>query len=388
MNKLLVWMSGKVTIDVTGAEPELLINRLREKGIAVTHVKRQGGLTLRMTISAPAFFRLPELKRGLGLSVKIVKKKGPLRPFLPVVKRPGLWAGGLFFWLTLYVFSSFVWAIRIYPNGADDRLLMSYLRDFGLNPGTYIRSIDEGQIKEQVLLAMDDLAWVGIYVKGSTVEIKYELLEKAPEIVPVDEPASIYADKQGILTRIDAFKGTAMAKVGDTVEPGDLLVSAKMQAGGKTLLAHSLARIEARVWYDLTGVSAATGMAKEYTGAKTEYLYLLAGRNKIKFMPAPRISYTNYDKLIQTLDFPYAGLPLTLVRETYLEYEAKPFAFSVEEEEARIAAAVEKILQDSMKNGAIVASTWSGSSVPDGIRVNFLAETREEIGETRPYKGE
>ncbi|HHX71314.1 MAG TPA: sporulation protein YqfD, partial [Clostridiales bacterium] len=349
---------------------------------------RPNGLTLRMTISAPSFFQLPGLVRGLGLSVKIVKKQGPLRPFLPIVKRPGLWAGGLCFWIALYIFSSFVWAIRIYPNGADDRLLLSHLSSFGLNPGASIRSLDEGQIKEQVLLAMKDLAWVGIYVKGSTVEIKYELLEKAPEIVPVDEPASIYADKTGILTRIDAFKGTAMAKVGDTVEPGDLLVSAKMEAGEKHLLAHSLARIEARVWYDLVGVSAASGMGKEYTGAKTEYFYILAGRNKIKFMPAPRISYANYDKLIQTVDFPYAGLPLILVRETYLEYEAKPVVFSAESEEARIAAVIEKTLKESMKNGTISASAWTGDSGPDGVRVLYQAETKEEIGETRPYAGE
>ena len=155
--------------------------------------------------------------------------------------------------------------MKISYNGGDDREILLKLREFGLYPGARVSSIDAGLLKEQMILALDELSWVGIFIEGSSVRITYELKTPAPEIIPLDEPCSIYAAKTGILTKLNVFKGHAAAAVGTTVKKGDLLVSAMVPVGeDEFILAHSMAQIE-RTWYETEAMSLRTVGKKIYT---------------------------------------------------------------------------------------------------------------------------
>ena len=123
--------------------------------------------------------------------MRIHKKTGLTRKLLPILKRPVFILGFVLAYTMLTVLSSYIWTISITYNGSDDREVLQKLREYGLFIGAKISSIYEGLLKEQMILALEDISWVGIFIRGSSVKINYELKTPAPEIIPLDQRCSI-----------------------------------------------------------------------------------------------------------------------------------------------------------------------------------------------------
>jgi len=95
-------------------------------------------------------------------------------------------------------------------------------KDLGL--GLRQSSLDKNQIINNIRLGRDDIAWIGINIRGTNAIVQVREVVKAPEMVPEDEYTDIVSNVEGIITRISVRNGTANVEVGDIVREGDLLV--------------------------------------------------------------------------------------------------------------------------------------------------------------------
>lgn len=87
-------------------------------------------------------------------------------------------------------------------------------------------------------------------MKGTNIIVTIVEAEEKPKIINKDEYCNIVANKKGMVTKITANSGTAIVKVGDIVEKGDILIGGYME--GKytgTRYVHAKGKVEARVWY-------------------------------------------------------------------------------------------------------------------------------------------
>ena len=110
--------------------------------------------------------------------------------------------------------------------------------------------IDTKEIINKVRLERNDIAWMGIELKGTNAIVKIKEAEKAPEVLDENEYCDIVADKSGMITKINVQNGTATVKEGDIVETGDILVNGYIEGQYTgTRYVHSAATIEAKVWY-------------------------------------------------------------------------------------------------------------------------------------------
>ena len=250
--KLLVrLLFGYVRIEVEGYYIERFINICTNNKILIWNLKREKGVKLYLSIGVNDFKKLSAIARKTNCKIKILRKKGI--PFLlNRYKKRKIFAIFLILvMLIIFISSKYVWNVNI--SVKDDLQLENIEEDIkllGISKGVKKDEIDTDKVINELRLKRDDIAWVGIDIEGTTVKINIVKADKAPNIVNNSDYCNIVASKSGVIQKIIAQTGTAVVKVGDTVQKGDILIAGYME--GKytdTRYVHSMGEVEALVSY-------------------------------------------------------------------------------------------------------------------------------------------
>ena len=250
--KLLVrLLFGYVRIEVEGYYIERFINICTNSKILIWNLKREKGVKLYLSIGVNDFKKLSAIARKTNCKIKILRKKGI--PFLlNRYKKRKIFAIFLILvMLIIFISSKYVWNVNI--SVKDDLQLENIEEDIkllGISKGVKKDEIDTDKVINELRLKRDDIAWVGIDIEGTTVKINIVKADKAPNIVNNSDYCNIVASKSGVIQKIIAQNGTAVVKVGDTVQKGDILIAGYME--GKytdTRYVHSMGEVEALVSY-------------------------------------------------------------------------------------------------------------------------------------------
>src|SRR5699024_1077859 len=121
----------------------------------------------------------------------------------------------------------------------------------------------------------DDVAWVGIDIKGTNAVVEIVEADEKPEIINEEEYCNLVASRDGIISKVNAANGTPLVKEGDVVKKGDILVAGWLEGKyTRTRYVHATGSVEARVWYSQKEKVPLKQIEKEYTG-ETETKYSL-----------------------------------------------------------------------------------------------------------------
>lgn len=242
---------GYVKVEIEGYYIERFINICRNKKILIWNLKREKGVKLYFNIGIRDFKKLTEISKKTKCKVKIQEKKG--LPFiLHRYKKRKIFAIFLILIsILIYSSSKYVWNIDIV---VEDNLVIENIEhdieELGIKKGIRKSQINTGEVINELRLKRNDISWLGIDIKGTNVIVKAVKADEKPQIIDSTDYCNIVAGKDGIITKITAQNGTAVAKVGDTVRKGDVLIAGLME--GKytdTRYVHSLGNVEAKVWY-------------------------------------------------------------------------------------------------------------------------------------------
>lgn len=269
--RLWNYIRGYVIIRVQGLALERFINMCTVRDIYLWDVKRIDNTTLEAKISIRGFKDLRRIVKKLGCRVSIFKKHGYPFWIYKFKKRKMLLVGAFFCFLLLVFVSTFIFSIEITGNeniGKDE--IISRLDILGFKPGINRYFINLRKLENQLLLEIDQLAWVGVEIKG--VRAKVEVVEKIllPDVIDKNIPCNIVAKKNGVIEKIIAKSGDAVVKKGDIVKEGDILISGivQLEHTGTNVLVHSSGDVYARTYYEATGNKSLTEIKKEKTGQK------------------------------------------------------------------------------------------------------------------------
>ena len=112
----------------------------------------------------------------------------------------------------IFGLTRFVWNIDIKCDGEFDKSkIINILSKNGIEEGKLISKIDTGKTINDICMNNEDISWGGIKIKE--------------EIIDENSICDIVAKKEGIITKITARNGTAVAKEGDLIKEGDVLIS-------------------------------------------------------------------------------------------------------------------------------------------------------------------
>ena len=248
---LLCYICGYIRVSVEGYYIERFINICTNKKIIIWNLKRDKNVKLYFNVSINDFKTIIKIAKKLKCHTKIEKKCG--LPFLlnRYKKRKIFAMLVIIVAISACIVSNFVWNIEIKVE--DNNNLEGIFEDItqsGLNVGMLKSKINTKDVINKVRLKRDDVAWMGIELKGTNAIISIVKSDKKPDIVDETDYCNIVSDKVGMITKISAQNGTANVKVGDTVNVGTVLINGWLEGKYTGIrYVHAKGNVEAKVWH-------------------------------------------------------------------------------------------------------------------------------------------
>lgn len=385
IKKIINYINGYLRIIIEGYYIERFINICRNKHYMMWNLKKKNDIKMELNIEIKKFKEICKIAKRTGCKVKIKAKRGfPF--FINRYKKRKIFVLFLMIIiLTIFFSSNYVWNIEIIEeNGLEIENIMNTVNSAGLKIGELKSNIDTKEIINKVRLERDDIAWMGIELKGTNAIVKLVKADKKPEIVDEDEYCNIVSDKNGVITKINAQDGTANVKVGETVSEGDVLINGWMEGKYTGIrYVHAKGEIEARVWYTMHKTIEYSTTEKHHTGNIETNYGIKINNFKINF-PKGVSKFKFYDTIENENKikiFSNFYLPISVIKTMYQEYEEVPKTYSAEEAKSLGIQQIEKELEAEIENKEnIINKNVNTYENENSIDIYVTYEVLENIG--------
>ena len=269
MIKFLRFFVGWVEFRFYGGFAEDFVNACYQSKINIHDLKRCGGEIFGACV-ASEYKKLHRAAYAVGGKVEITKKHGAVFELLKYKHRFGLAVGLVAFIAIINFLGGFVWNIEtVGNNNITSDEIVSLLEKQNIKIGARWDDIKLTPAENMIMAVFDDCGWVSINKIGCTARV--EISEAVPK-PKIDSRAitNLVATKDGVIVKETVYHGWQIAKVGDGVAKGDLLVSGvypKAEARAN-VFAHGSGEFIARVNEDINITVNRSQNTKIYTSTK------------------------------------------------------------------------------------------------------------------------
>ncbi|HIY08880.1 MAG TPA: sporulation protein YqfD [Firmicutes bacterium] len=368
--KGLRFARGRVRFQAEKGFLERFINLCTAEGLPLWDGRRRGGVYTACTTPA-AYRRMHRCARKARVRLRIVEKSG--LPFWRVRYRGrvGLAVGAAGFLVVVMILNQFIWEIRI--SGADqvpEARILQELEALGVREGARRGSLDAEKIQEQMLLRMEELSWIGVNLRGSTAQVVVGERVMPPEAIDLGGPANVVADRAGQIRRMVVYDGQRVVQDGETVLPGQVVVSGLMEmTSGGTLLTRARAEVYASCQETLEVRVPLREKTLEAAGVQRGWSIGVLGKEIHLWPPSPPQQPYKLEKAGRRVNLLGFAAPLTIYRSNYILQQEGVLERTMEEAMAQAQQDLE-ILEEQLV-----------SQLGKGEILSRQLEGREEEGE-------
>lgn len=382
---LLCYIFGYIRVSIEGYYIERFINICNNKKIIIWNIKRDKNIKLYFNISINDFKKAIKIAKKLKCHTKIEKKCG--LPFLlnKYKKRKIFAILLIIFTVSIGIISNFIWNIEIQEEGQNNtEEIYKDIVEAGLNIGTLKSKINSKDIINKVRLKRNDIAWMGIELKGTNAIVKIVKADAKPEIIDDTKYCNIVSDKIGVITKINAQNGTANVKVGDTVNVGTILINGWLEGKYTGIrYVHAKGEIEAKIWHTKYQFIPYNTTEIRETG-NTEKFYSIKF-NKFEINFKKRVSKFKIYDTIETEEkfrlFSDFYLPISVKKTIYKEQLQEQKTYSVEQAKILGIDNLEQELNAEIEDKEkIVNKNINTYEKENGLEVYVTYEVLENIG--------
>lgn len=389
MRKFAQFLRGSVRVEVTGAAPERLLNALAGRDVRFWQGECVDALTLRLGLYTRDLPLARSLAARRQCELKVLRERGVPLVRRRLARRIALLVTAVVCFALLAAGSLFVWDIDVEGNeSVSTGEILRALAGCGVESGSFWPGWSADEIRNSVILDIPELSWVGVSVDSSRALVRVRERTEAPGLVSEDGAGSITAAATGIIERMEVYQGLPVAAVGDAVVAGETLVSGEMPSEvGDTRYVRASAVVEARTWYERSISAPIEYTALEEAGTRSRW-YLTVGGTRLNFYKRSSQTPAGCGKIVKEFPLAVEGvftLPVTLVREQIVEYDAAPARRDADALAAELSAQLEDALARELQGRGEVLNATFTSSVSDGrLIVTMRAECREDIAVFTP----
>ena len=385
LDVLLSYIYGYVDIEVEGYYIERFINICASKGIYLWKINRSKSTILCARIKREDFKKLRSVCKKTQCRLKIKNKKGISFKLNQYRKRKVFVLFLFIILFTIIALSNFIWNIEIIGNSKiNSKDILSIVKESGLDIGKMRHAINTKQVINNLRLKRDDIAWVGIEIKGTNAIIKIEEADEKPEIIKEDEYCNIVAKKSGMILKVNAVNGTSLVKEGDIVKEGDNLIAGWMEGKYTSKrYVHAQGEIKAKVWYTSKQRIDLIENNKEETG-QVENKYCI-NINNFKINLYKGLSkFQNYDTIEETKKlklFSNFYIPIEINKITNKEYKNIQVVHDVNEAKEIAKNMAMKELDEKIEDkNSILDKQITTHEDSSYVEVEVTYEVQENIG--------
>ena len=375
-------------ISVEGFFIERFINICMNRKIFLWNLRRQKGTIVKIRIGLSDFKTIRQIAKQTKSKIRIEQKRG--LPFLidRYKKRKIFAITFLVIAILIFFLTRYIWNIEIngLVNISEGEILLE-LKNNGIDIGNKISSVDTENVINQIRVNRNDIAWIGIDLKGTNAIIEIVEAKEKPEIIDENKTCNIIAKKDGIINKVNVQKGTGRVVAGDTVKKGDLLVEGVMEGkytGNRYVNAQ--ANVYAKVWYTNEKTAPLTEEYYTLTGNKENKYQIKINNFKInlnkgvsKFEKYDTMSSNNKIKLFSNL-----YIPVEFVKISYLETQKHEKEYTIEELTNKLKNELEDELIKELKleENKILEKNYTTYNDKNNVYVKLILVVEEEIGES------
>lgn len=382
---LLSYIFGYLSLKIEGYYIERFINICKNNKIFIWNLKRKEDIKLKLNANINDFKKICQIARKTKCKVKIESKKGLPFKIHKYKKRKIFLILLIVIILLIALSSNYIWNVEIQEeNGLEMENIEENIENAGLKVGALKSKIDTKEIINKIRLERNDVAWMGIELKGTNAIVKLVKADEKPQIIDEDDYCNIVSNKAGIITKINAASGTANVKVGDTVNVGDVLINGWMEGKYTGIrYVHSKGEIEAKVWYTKSKNIKYSTIERKETGNIEEQYAIKFNNFKINLHKGVS-KFKNYDtieneeKIRLFSDF---YLPISIIKTTNKEVEEIQKNYQVEEAKnigiQELQEELDKEIEDKSK---IINKNINTYEKEDSVDVYVTYEVLENIG--------
>ncbi len=379
------YIIGYIRISMEGYYIERFINICRNEKITIWNLKRDKNVKLELNIGIKDLKRVAKIAKQTKCKMKIIRKKGLPFIFNKYKKRKLFFVFLIVIIIILAISSNFIWNIQIIEEDKQDmKNLYQDVIDSGLAIGTMKSKINTKDIINKIRLKRDDIAWIGIELKGTNAIVRAVKATAKPNIVNDEDYCNIVSDKQGIITKISAQNGTIAVKVGDTVNVGTTLINGWMEGKYTGIrYVHAKGEIQAKVWHTKSKKIQYNTTERTQTGnIENKYQIKI---NNFEINLSKRLSkFKIYDTIVEENKFKIFSdfyLPISLIKTTNKEVKEKQKKYEIEEAKNLGIQQLQDELDNEIENKEkIVNKITNTYEKEDGVEVYVTYEVLEDIG--------
>ena len=383
---------GSVLCEIRGAAPLRCLNALGEAGIEAKRAERADEFTLRLTLDERDYSAAAAIAARSQCELARISSRGGALLARRLRRRIALLTAAVVCFALLAAGSLFVWEIDISGcESVTEGEVRRALASAGVAEGSFWPAWDADAVKNHLLLEIPELAWAGVSVSGSRAEVRVRERIERPELASDGAPGSITAASSGIIERMEVYEGAPAVSVGDAVAVGETLVSGEMaSAVGDTRYVRARAAVTARTYVELTACALLKyGRLLE---ADTHSRWsLIIGSGRVNFFRGSSQTPPGCGKIIEEYPLAWEGvfrLPVTLVRETVIEYSAQEAEEDPGLLEQRLAEALQSRLERRLEGrGEALSVHFTARESGGALYVTLRAECREDIAVYTPAEG-
>ncbi len=295
--KIIDFLFGTCTMEAHGTFSERVINIAKEKGIFIQKVIRKDDNALSFIVSRSGAQLLLSVDLPSDISLSITEKHGLPHALSHGRKRMILALTPAVVLLLLFLSTQVIWHVNVI--GADkekEEHILAELEKLGVKRGALKFTINQSDVKNNMLISNPDLLWLWVDIRGSSAIVKYADRIMIPPVLTEDEYYNIYSSCDAIVTKIIPTNGIAKANVGDTVLKGQILIEGSIAADEeKTKPVHATGEVWGKVWEEKQVTIPLKREIRTPTGNKTEHLSINFEKFQLKLFINSSILYQSYD---------------------------------------------------------------------------------------------
>lgn len=390
MRKLYDLVRGVAELEVSGAQPERILNYCSENGIEFWNASPCRDFSITFCVHASDVDNLLAQSGKNGIAVKLISETGG-RKLVLGAKRRAVFLLAFVFCVSLAAVSSlFLWRIEISGNDKlSDAEILRKLSECGVDYGAYWPALSSDEIRSRIVAEMPEIAWLSLNVRSSKAEIiVHERIDK-PEIVNEKAPCDIIASKSGVIRKMSVLEGESAAIVGNAVAKGDVLVRGLMSSEtGDERYVHSMAQVIADTWYEISAQTPLLEERKTEKSGRNTAFSLVIGKKRINFFSDSRNKCDSCDK-INKLKYISLGdvftLPVGYAVERTTQYETSLLPIDEDKAVGRMKETLKNELQCRIGDGQIVSAEYSVSKTDAVLTVTLRAQCTENIAKESEY---
>lgn len=259
---------------IEGIMPQRALLRFKRAGIAVYNAKKPQKNQLVFSVKEKdvekVFAIYPKVcYNGSGKSAYVVSDLGGIglaKPIEWAKRRIGFLLGAMLFCVgTLYV-DSYVFGVELKGTHVYRREVEMLLEEYGVKPFSRYKGGNEDVVCAR-LLSLDGVEFCSVKKSGLRVVVEMRL---SPFAKRNEEKGDMKAKHTGTLLTLTALKGTALKRVGDSVQVGEPLVGGYFltESGeGKQVIPIARASIACTYEAELSAYSEEEAFAQAYLNA-------------------------------------------------------------------------------------------------------------------------